>query len=430
MNAIEILSKKIKSKKLTKEEIDFFIKETVNKKIDNNKISSFITATYINGMTKDEIFNLTSSMTNNGEVIKIKSNKEILDKHSTGGIGDKVSIIICPLLASLGVPIAKMSGRGLGITGGTIDKLNSISVNTSFNKNEIQSLFNKYKFFIIEQSESIVPADKIFYSMRNDTATVDSIPLITSSIMSKKLAINSKNIYLDVKMGEGAFFKNIKEAEEFSKLAISIGKKANRNVYCYITEMNGPLGVCIGNKIEIFESLEFLRGNFYSESLKKYLFDLLSDILIDYKKSKNKEESYKLINNKINSLEAYKLLIDYFVECGSKIKFNNWNRYKAKYEYELISKKSGYINWKINESYNNIVIGLKMGRMQKADSLDNDAGIMIHKEENQYIKKGEPILTIYSSSKIGDDIIKNVNKIFKINNSKKQERNKILKIIK
>lgn len=430
MNELEILSKKINNKKLSKEEIEYFVSGSVNNKIDSNKISSFLTASYINGMTDDEIFNLTNSMVNSGETLNINSKYEILDKHSTGGIGDKISIIICPLLASFGIPVAKMSGRGLGITGGTIDKLNSISVKTSFNKNEIQKIFNKFNFFIIEQTNSIVPADKIFYSLRNDTATVDSIPLITSSIMSKKIAINSKNIYLDVKMGNGAFFKNINEAEEFSKLAIKIGKFFKRRVSCYITDMNGPLGSTIGNKIEIFESIEFLRGNFYSQSLKEYLYDFISDVLIDYKKVKTKKEAYVLIDRKIKSLEAYKLLINYFKKYGSDIDFDKWLNYNAKYKYDIKSNESGYLRWKIDETYSNVVIGLKMGRLKKSDSIDNDSGIFIRKEENEKVNKNETILTIYSSSKITDKIINNVQNIFVINKTKKEKKNKILKKIK
>lgn len=430
MNILDILSKKIKNKKLSKEEIDFFVKLCVSNQIEANKISAFLVATYINGMTNDEIYNLTISMTNSGEIYNVKSNNEILDKHSTGGVGDKVSIIICPLLASFGIPVAKMSGRGLGITGGTIDKLNSISVQTMFEKKKVQSLLHKYNFFIIEQSESIVPADKIFYSIRNDIAAVDSIPLITSSIMSKKLAINSKNIYLDVKMGEGAFFKNMKDAESFAKLAIKIGKQDNRNVCCYITDMSGPLGSTIGNKIEIFEAIEFLRGNFYSESLKKYLYDFISDVLIDYKKANSKKEAFQLIDMKINSLEAYKLLINYFNECGSKIEFSKWNDYETKFKHEIYASKSGYISWKIDRTYSDLVIDLKMGRTRKTDQIDNDAGIMIHKEENSKINKGDKILTIFSSSKISEKIIKNVMNMFALKKEKNPDKKKIIKIIK
>lgn len=429
-NILDILQKKNKGTQLSKEEIDFFVKESIRGNIEDYKITTLLTAIYINGMNNNEIFNLTKSMTENGKTISLKSKLPILDKHSTGGVGDKVSLIICPLLASFGIPIAKLSGKGLGITGGTIDKLNSVGVNTSFSKKEYEKLFKKYSFFIMEQTSDITPSDKIYYSLRNDTSTVDSIPLITSSIMSKKLAVNSEYIYIDVKVGNGAFFKNIDQAITFSKLAINIGKKDGRKVSCYLTDMNGPLGSTIGNKIEVFESLEFLRGNFMSVALKNYLYDFISDVLIDYKIAKNKEIAIKLIDNKIEGREPYKNILNYFKECGSKIDFNNWREYKTKFYHDIVSDKDGYLYQSIKDNYINVVTSLKMGRISKKDKIDEDAGILIFFDNHSKIKKGDKIARIYSSNKINQETINNVKSIFEVSNTKPKKKQKIISIIK
>ncbi|MGL4358692.1 MAG: thymidine phosphorylase [Cetobacterium sp.] len=240
----------------------------------------------------------------------LKTIPKTIDKHSTGGVGDKVTLILTPILACFDIPVFKMSGRGLGFTGGTIDKLESIGVTTGLSIDKAKKIFKKNNMVIIEQSSNLTPADKIFYALRNDTETVMSLPLIVSSIMSKKLALGSKNIYLDVKVGNGALFKDIKSAREFGKICIKIGKKEKVNVICHFTNMNQPLGNSIGNKIEIIESLNFLKGNYSSKNLKELIYIMISDILIDFKKSKSYSESKTKIDKMIKSLKPY----DKFIE--------------------------------------------------------------------------------------------------------------------
>ncbi len=431
LNIIDIINKKKTSQKLTKDEIEYFVQAAIDSKINQTQISALLQLIYLNGMQHDEIVNLTLAMRNHSELININTQKPIVDKHSTGGIGDKVSIILCPILASLGVLSPKLSGKGLGITGGTIDKLNAVGCKTDLTKKEYTSLARKYGFFIAQQTEDIVPADRIFYAIRNDIAAVDSMPLIVSSIMSKKLITNAEYIYLDVKVGSGAFFKTVEEAEYFAKECINIGKKDNRKVICYLTNMDEPLGATIGNHIEVYEAINFLLGNYFNKKLRDYIFELVTNILLDLKIASSKEIARLKIEDVISNEKAFKLLRSYASECEAKINKEDYQKpYKAKFKHEIFATKSGYINYKSNYTFGRVSLLLKAGRISKEDKIDNESGILFNKFNNDKVTKGDLVLTIYSSSKIKDEVISELIKNIEYLQQPNEEKPKIIKIIK
>ncbi|MGL4616724.1 MAG: thymidine phosphorylase [Mycoplasmoidaceae bacterium] len=421
-----LLSKKINNEKLTKEEIFSFVKMSCDKKIKDYQISTMLNAIFFNGMSFNETYWLTIAMKNSG--FTLKTIPRTIDKHSTGGVGDKVTLILTPILACFDIPVFKMSGRGLGFTGGTIDKLESIGINTSLSIDEAKKIFKKNKMVIVEQSSNLTPADKIFYSLRNDTETVMSIPLIASSIMSKKLALGSKHIYLDIKVGSGALFKDIKTAEEFGKLCIKIGRKEKVNVICHFTNMNQPLGNAIGNKIEIIESLNFLKGKYESKKLKELIYITISDILIDFKKSKSFSDSKNKIDKMIKSLKPYNKFIEWAYDQGSKLNKEDFNNLKlnAKHKKTIISNKSGYFKILSSLIIGQSVFDLGGGRINKDVSIDYDAGILLLKENGDIVKKGTPIIEVYSNSEITDDILKNIKKSFMISSKKVKKEKMVL----
>ncbi len=426
MNINSILTKKIKKKTLTKEEIYFFVESSVKNKIKDYQISTMLNAIFFNGMNFNETYWLTLAMKDSG--YKYDSKIDRVDKHSTGGVGDKVTLILAPIVASFGIPLFKISGRGLGFTGGTIDKLESINVNTSFSFKKAKEILKNNKMSIIEQTSDIVPADKIFYSIRNDTSTIESLPLIISSIMSKKLALGSNHIYLDIKIGDGALFKNIASAKEFASACIKIGKKENKKVICYFTNMNEPLGKYIGNKLEVIEALDFLQCNFESKNLKKLIFKICSDILIDFKISKSFVESKKLLNQKLESLEPFNKFIKWAHDQESNISFNEFKKLKfnPKNKISIKASKAGYFNIKSTLLLGEIVFNLGGGRVDKDSKIDYDAGIHMMVENGDIVKKDQTILKIYSNSPISKSIIEDVYKSYEIKSSQASRRKIIL----
>ena len=275
MNILEIIEKKRNGKVLSKDEIEFFINGYTNNEIPDYQASSLIMAIFIKGMTKQETTDLTLAMAHSGEILDLsKLNKTIVDKHSSGGVGDKVSLILLPLVASLGVPVAKMSGRGLGFTGGTIDKLESIpGYKTTLPVDKFINNVNEIGISLIAQTMNLAPADKKLYALRDSTACIESIPLIASSIMSKKIASGAQKIVLDITVGSGAFMKDIESATKLVEEMIEIGKLANRETVCILTNMDEPLGWAVGNTLEVIEAINFLKGNM-PEDLKQVVLEL------------------------------------------------------------------------------------------------------------------------------------------------------------
>ena len=403
MNIQEIIGKKRDSKELSKEEIEYFIENYTNGNIADYQAAALIMAIYINGMTDKETLNLTFSMANSGEILDLSEfGENVVDKHSTGGVGDKVSLILLPIIASLGIPVAKMSGRGLGFTGGTIDKLESIpGYNTQIDINTFKENVKNIGISIIGQTLNLAPADKKIYSLRDGINCVESIPLIASSIMSKKIASGANKIVLEVTYGKGAFMKDLQSAKILADEMIKLGNLANKEVVAIYTEMNQPLGYAIGNTLEVIEAINFLAGKNLPKDLKEVILDLGSNMIKLAGKGESLEENKKLIMEQINNgkaLQKFKQLVERqggdisYIEDTSKFK-------TAKYKYELISQKDGIIKDLNAEQIGNLVCFLGGGRIKKEDEIDYDVGIVLNKKIGDYVKKGDLLCTIFANSK-------------------------------
>ena len=410
MNMIDIISKKRDNNKLSKEEIDFFINGYVKGEIPDYQVSSLLMAIFLNGLDDTETFNLTMAMLNSGEKMDLSKIDGIkADKHSTGGVGDKVSLVLGPIIASFGVKLAKMSGRGLGHTGGTLDKLESIpGFNINISNTRFINQVNEIGLSIVGQTQNLVPADKLLYALRDVTATVDSIPLIASSIMSKKLASGADIIVLDVKVGSGAFMKTIDDAVKLSKLMVEIGKKAGKHVSCIITDMDEPLGLAIGNNLEVIEAVNTLNGN-GPKDLVEVTVKLVSKILIKAKLFKNEEEAKKAILEHISDGSALKKLKDMVAaQDGDNSPIFNTELFpKSKYIYEVKSKKKGYITHMDALKLGIASMHMGAGRLKKEDPINYNVGIVLNKKTNDYVNIGDTLCYLHMD-KIDDDIIKEV----------------------
>ncbi|VEU59367.1 thymidine phosphorylase [Mesomycoplasma neurolyticum] len=420
MDIKELIIKKRNNQELTKQEIDFIIKQYVNKKIKDYQMSAFLMTIVFNGMNSKETAALTLAMANSGKNIDLSSIPGIkVDKHSTGGVGDKTTLIIAPILAALNIPVAKMSGRGLGHTGGTIDKLESIDgFSAELSEENFIKQVKDINIAIMSQTDDLVPADKKIYALRDVTATVDSIPLIASSIMSKKIATGSDAILLDVKCGDGAFMKNLAEAENLSKEMIKIGKELKRDVRVEITNMDRPIGKSIGNRNEILEAIKTLEGK-GSKDLETLCFSSIATILKQAKKVKTDKEAYSLINEVIKNKKALDKFFEFVKHQGGDVdKLKSESFWIPHYKIELFAEQEGYLE--ITSSFKLAVIASKLGasRLTKTDKIDFNAGIELNKKTNDLVKKGDLILTLFSSKPIEKSLIKQAQAAFKFNNQK------------
>jgi len=391
MRAVDIIEKKKNGYSLTKTEIDYIIDGYTKGSIPDYQMSAFLMAVYFKGMDKEETANLTLSFVNSGDRVDLSAIAGIkVDKHSTGGVGDKISLIVIPLVASVGVPVAKMSGRGLGHTGGTIDKLESIEgFRVEISEEEFINNVNTYKMAITGQSANLVPADKKIYALRDVTSTVDSIPLIASSIMSKKIASGADAIVLDVKLGSGAFMKSIDEAKELARTMVDIGKSLNRNTIAIITNMNQPLGKEVGNANEIKEAINVLRGH-GSEDETTVALTIASYMCVLGGAFENFEDAYNHLKKLIDSGDAigkFKELIR--IQGGDPDIVDNPDKLpQAKYHIEVLSRDFGYVNEIDAESIGIAAMLLGAGRKSKEENIDFSAGIHLNKKighrRNQY----------------------------------------------
>ncbi|KDE42950.1 thymidine phosphorylase [Metamycoplasma hyosynoviae] len=407
MRINEIITKKAAKQELTKEEINFFIQEYVKNTIPDYQISALLMAIKLNGMTDTETANLTKAMMYSGEVLNWDFlNTTIVDKHSTGGVGDKVSIVLCPILAALGLTVAKMSGRGLGHTGGTLDKLESIEgFKISLSEEEFKDVVKSVGMAIVGQNEKLVPADKKLYALRDVTSTVDSIPLIASSIMSKKLATGSHCILLDVKCGNGAFMKNVEQAKALGNLMIAIGKKLNRKIAVEITNMDQPLGKAIGNKLEVLEAMDTLKGK-GSKDFTEIIYSSASTLLMLGGKAKSEKEAKTLIDDVISSGKAYEKFLQWVSsQHGDIKKLEDKNWFAPKYKLEVKSPKSGYLKIKSAINFGLAAMKLGAGRAKKEDSIDYEAGIYLNKTSNEHVTEGEVLFTLYSTKQIDQNVV-------------------------
>lgn len=421
MRIIDIINKKVENQTLTKEEIDFFIKEYVAENVPDYQAAALLMAIRLNGLSDAETAQLTDAMMHSGEVLDWSYlNKVIVDKHSTGGVGDKVSIALCPILAALGLTVAKMSGRGLGHTGGTLDKLESIDgYNFSVTDQQFRDLVEKHGIAIVGQNQKLVPADKKIYALRDVTGTVQSIPLIASSIMSKKLATGSNCILLDVKCGNGAFMKDINEAKKLGKLMIEIGKKLNRKIAVEITNMQQPLGKTIGNKIEVLEAIDTLKGH-GPKDFTEIIYSSGSTLLVLAQKAKDEVEARKMIDEVINNKKAYNKFLEWISAQGGNIKVfekdSKW--FNPQYKQEIIASQSGYLKIKSAIDFGLVAMKLGAGRSKKEDSIDYEAGIYLNKSSNEYVNKGDVLFTLYSSKPINPELQKELLSAIEFSESK------------
>ena len=395
-----IIKKKRAGEKLNIEEINFFVKNFTDGKIPDYQASALLMAICINGMDEEETNNLTFSMIESGKVFDFSNIKiPLADKHSTGGVGDKTTFIVTPLFASMGGAAIKMSGRGLGHTGGTADKIESIpGIKISLSENEIINQIEKIGACMITQSENIALADKKIYALRDATETVDSIPLIASSIMSKKIACGSDVIVLDVKFGNGAFMKTKEQAEKLAKVMINIGKSANKKVSAILSDMNQPLGNNVGNSLEIIEAVNVLK-NQGDKRLEELSVNLAAKM---YSLSFNVdfEKSILLAKSKLEDLSAYDKFCEIISFQNGDISYlENTDKFdKAKYELKIYAKKDGYIDKIETEQIGNIALMLGAGRKSKEDKINLTAGLVFNKKIGDKVNKGDLLLTLYGDN--------------------------------
>lgn len=399
MRIFDIIEKKKNKEELTGDEIKFFIDEYTKGNIADYQASALLMAICINGMRDSEIAELTKCMVNSGETVDLSSISGIkVDKHSTGGVGDKTTLIVSPIVAACGVPVAKMSGRGLGYTGGTIDKLESIpGFKTSLEREEFLEIINSVGFSITSQSGNIVPADKKLYALRDVTATVESIPLIASSIMSKKLALGSDCILLDVKSGSGAFMKDFDSSVKLAETMVNIGKSHNKETIAVITNMDLPLGNAIGNSLEVIEACDVLKGK-GPEDLEKVSIYLAANMLYLAGKGSLSRCKEMALNSIKDSSGFYKLREMVIRQGGDASVLNDYNKFpKAKTSRVVMSNKEGHINKLDAEKCGIASVVLGAGRERKDSEIDFSAGIILHKKIGDYVRKGDIIATLYSS---------------------------------
>lgn len=402
MRMYDIIEKKRNGKELSKEEIEFFIKGYTNGSIPDYQASAFCMAVYFKGMTENETVLLTEAMANSGDTVDLSMFGTLsADKHSTGGVGDKTSLIVAPIVASLGGKVTKMSGRGLGHTGGTVDKLESIpGYKTTLSGDEFISQVEKVGMAIIGQSGNLTPADKKLYALRDVTATVDSIPLIVSSIMSKKIAAGSHNIVLDVKCGSGAFMKTLEDAEILANEMVKIGKGCGRNTAALITDMDRPLGSAVGNSLEVIEAVQVLKGELDND-LKEVCVSLASE-LISLVLSVSHCEALTMVNNALNSGKAFEKMKEWISAQGGDVSFiENTDKFpKAEYVYDVLADSDGYISSMDTEKIGLASVILGAGRENKEALIDFSAGIMLYKKTGDKISKGEKIATMFTNNKM------------------------------
>lgn len=393
MDILDIIDKKERNEKLSKAELEYIINGFLDGTIKDYQMSAFLTEVDILGLTEEETINLTEIMMKSGETIKLDI-KPLVDKHSTGGVGDKTTLIVAPLVASLGVNIAKMSGRGLGHTGGTIDKLESIKgFHTEMTLDDFKNQVNKIGIALVGQMGSLVPADKKIYGLRDVTGTVDSIPLIASSVMSKKLASGADTIVIDLKVGSGALVENLEEARELGNLMVKIGNKNSKKTACLLTNMDQPLGYAIGNSLEVIESIQTLNGN-GPQDLNELVIRLAS-LMVSLGKDIPLEEAAKKVKENLFNGKGYAKFKEWIEAQGGDINSIEVSE-KTK---NILSNQEGYISKIDALKIGKLVRILGAGRLTKDDTINHEVGILLNKKVGDKVEKGEKLLTIYYEDK-------------------------------
>ena len=415
----KIVDKKNKNQELSYKELDMYFNAYLNDKINDEVMTKLLKAICKNGLSDKEIINLTDIFIKSGDTLNLDYLGITVDKHSTGGVGDKTTLILAPLLAACDVLMPKMSGRGLGFTGGTIDKLESINVNVNLSEEDFIKTVKEIGFCVISQTKNICLMDKKIYALRDVTNTTESIGLIASSIMSKKIACGASKILIDIKIGNGALIKNYDDAIKLAKIMKKIGKHYNREVVCMLTDMTNPLGSNVGNKIEVMEVLDILQ-NKKDNLLKSLVIDMATEIVM-LAKNMPKQDAKKEVVTNLENGKAYEKFTSFVTRQGGSI-----NNLKLKKGVNILSEKEGYLR-----EINALEIGklsckLGSGRVKKEDNIDYDAGVILKKDIGSYIKKGDILCTIYGKKQESID----VSKIFKITKNKpKKKESLIIEII-
>lgn len=428
MRIYDIICNKRDGKELTKEEINYMIESYCKGKIEDYQMSAMLMAIYLNGMTDEETANLTEAMTKSGDIVDLSSIEGIkVDKHSTGGVGDKTTLIIAPIVACYGVKVAKMSGRGLGHTGGTIDKLEAIpNFKTNLDKEEFFNVINEVGFSIVAQSGNLAPADKKIYALRDVTGTVESIPLIASSIMSKKLASGSDCILLDVKVGSGAFMKDIDSSIELAKKMVAIGEHCGKKTVALITDMDISLGKNIGNALEIKEVVEVLKGK-GPQDLTNICITLSSNMLYIAGKG-TLEECEKMSKEALKNGLAFEKFVQMVERQGGDTEYiKNTEKFgESKYKEDIFAQEDGYIYSMDTEEIGIASVILGAGREKKDDKIDYLAGIILDKKTGDKVNRGDKLCTIYGGDKNKLDLAKDkIIKAISIQENKSKKTNLI-----
>lgn len=435
MRIVDLIEKKKQGKKHTREEIEFIISSVMDGTAADYQISAWLMAVYFNGMDIEETTDLTRAMINSGETLDLSAiSDNIVDKHSTGGVGDKITIILIPILQALGVPIVKLSGRGLGFTGGTIDKLEAIpNFNCALPMDKILKQVKEIGAAIASQTAKLAPADGKLYALRDVTATVDSMPLIASSIVSKKLASGANNIILDVKYGSGAFMKTPEEAQKLSSLMVQVGKNLGKKLCAVVSAMNEPLGRAVGNSVEIIETIEFLKGN-TCRDLEEITYKIAALSLLKMEMAQNEAEAVNRIEHVVKSgiaLEKFKLLLE--KQGGDSAIITDYSLLpQADKKINVKSEKSGYVTaidaLKIAKASK--ILGA--GRDKKSDAIDYAAGVYINKKTGEFVDLNEELATLFVNDKPEDVVLNAKNLIldaFILSLEKPQEKSLIYTVI-
>ena len=422
MRMVDIIEKKRDGKELSTQEINFFIEGYTKGDIPDYQASALAMAIFFQDMTDRERADLTRAMVNSGDTIDLSGIKDIkVDKHSTGGVGDTTTLVLAPLVASLSIPVAKMSGRGLGHTGGTIDKLESVKgFHVELTKEQFINLVNKNKLAVMGQSGNLTPADKKLYALRDVTGTVNSIPLIASSIMSKKIAAGADAIVLDVKTGNGAFMKTEKDAKELAHAMVRIGNHVGRKTIAIISDMSQPLGFAIGNALEVKEAIETLQGK-GPQDLTELVLTLGSQMVILARKAQTAKQARAMLKEAIDSGKAIAKFKEFLQNQGgdASIVDDTTKLPQAKYQIELPALKSGYVSRIIANEIGVASMMLGAGRATKEDTIDLAVGLVLHKKVGDKVIEGESLLTIHSNHTNIDEIKQKLyNNIFIENTAK------------
>lgn len=432
MRAVDIIQKKRDKEILTKKEIDFLFWEYLEGNIPDYQMSSFLMAVYFNGMTTDELKFFTEKMIYSGETIDFPgAHKFLVDKHSTGGVGDKTTIALAPIFGALGMGTAKLSGKGLGHTGGTIDKFESIEgFKFSLTKEELVKLINETGTGIMGYSDKIVPLDKKLYALRDVTATVPSIPLIASSIMGKKLAVHADAIILDVKVGSGAFMKDIDKARDLAKTMYDLGRAFDRNIVCLLTNMDQPLGDAVGNSLEVIEAIETLKGK-GPEDFTILVYTLAAQALIMKGDVADLESGKKKVKEVIENGAALEMLRKFIKGSGGNPEVcDDYSLLPTAKEKDVFSApKEGYIEHLNAELIGRAAMMLGAGRATKDDIIDHSVGIVMCAKVGDKLEKGDAILEIFHNGNLREEVLETLTEAVVISDKKVEKQEIILEII-